>query len=202
MQLNHARRSGGFSLVELMVALVVGLIVVGAVLALITAIMKSNRETLQSTRLNQELRATMAVIAGDLRRSRGVGDPLTIATSAGGNPYKVIDTSTAGCAVYAYDGAPDGDCRAISVGTGAVWLGAAAPTGGACAVDCDDAKGGTQLNSDQVVISRLEFTPESASATVREFEITIEGHLVDTNPDVSAITRTLTQKIFVRSVGE
>ena len=71
------RRSSGVGLVELMVALVVGLVVVGAVLALVVAIMKSNRETLQSTRLNQELRATLALIANDLRRARSVADPLS-----------------------------------------------------------------------------------------------------------------------------
>ena len=70
----HAR---GFSLIELMVAMVVGLIVVGAVLALVVSIMKSNRQTLQSTRLNQEMRATLAVIANDLRRARSVTDPFS-----------------------------------------------------------------------------------------------------------------------------
>ena len=102
-------RAHGFSLVELMVALVVGLIVIGAVLALIVAIMKSNRETLQATRLNQELRATMAVVAADTRRARGVPDPLTTATAAGGNPYKSIDTATAGCIRYGYFDTTDDD---------------------------------------------------------------------------------------------
>ena len=59
-----------------MVALVVGLIVIGAVLALVMAIMKSNRETLQATRLNQELRATMAVVATDIRRATRVRGPV------------------------------------------------------------------------------------------------------------------------------
>ena len=58
-----APRQRGFSLVEMMVALVLGLVVTGAVLALVVAIIHSNRQTLQSTRLNQELRATLAVIA-------------------------------------------------------------------------------------------------------------------------------------------
>jgi prepilin-type N-terminal cleavage/methylation domain-containing protein len=73
------RNARGFSLVEMMVALALGLIVVTAVLALVLSIIRSNRQTLQSTRLNQELRATLAVIASDLRRARGVADPLTSA---------------------------------------------------------------------------------------------------------------------------
>ena len=73
------RNARGFSLVEMMVALALGLIVVTAVLALVLSIIRSNRQTLQSTRLNQELRATLAVIASDLRRARSVEDPLTTA---------------------------------------------------------------------------------------------------------------------------
>jgi Tfp pilus assembly protein PilW len=70
-----------------MVALVLSLIIAGAVLALVLAIIRSNRLTLQSTRLNQELRATLSVVAADLRRARGVDDPLSSALLVGGNPF-------------------------------------------------------------------------------------------------------------------
>ena len=68
---SHAQ---GFSLIELMVALVLSLIVAAAVLALVLAIIRTNRATLQTTRLNQELRATLSVVANEVRRARGVED--------------------------------------------------------------------------------------------------------------------------------
>lgn len=196
----------GFSLVELMVALVVGLIVIGAVLALIAAIMKSNRETLQATRLNQELRATMAVIAGDLRRARGVPDPMTTATAAAGNPYRMIDTTVAGCVRYGYfdstDDDGDGDSgndnyHALYLSRGKlVRASAASHAAATCAL------AGKQLGSDQVAITAFTLTPATASASTRQFTVTLTGHLVDADAALASVSRTITQTVFVRSVGE
>ena len=77
-------RQRGVSLIEMMIALVAGLVVSGAALALVLATMKSNSETIKATRLTQELRATADVIARDLRRARSVTDPIAnvdVATS-------------------------------------------------------------------------------------------------------------------------
>ncbi|MFS8064084.1 MAG: PilW family protein [Luteimonas sp.] len=205
--LNNTGRVGarGFSLVELMVALVVGLIVVGAVLALVVSIMKSNRQTLQSTRLNQELRATMAVIASDLRRGRSVTDPLTIAKRTGGNPYKAVDTSTANCVRFGYDGAIGGACRVIRSASGSIELAAAAPdSSGNCTTTSCTMAGGTKLGSSQVAITALTFTPTTTSTTAnttRKFDVTITGNLIDQDAELSSISRTITQTVFVRSIG-
>lgn len=197
-------KSTGFSLVELMVALVVGLIVVGAVLALVAAIMKSNRETLQSTRLNQELRATMAVIASDLRRSRSVTDPLTTAKAVGGNPYKNVDTSTAACVRYGYEGASGGNWHVIRRDTSTTPARIVLVAGDST-IDCTTTTGATVLGSDQVEITTLTFTPTTPAAAtaenVRSVDVTITGHLVDSNPELSGISRTLMQSIFIRSIG-
>ena len=79
LELPRRRRERGFTLVEMMVALALSLIVSAAVVALVVAIVRSNRQTLQATRLHQELRATLNLIASDMRRARSVGDPLTVA---------------------------------------------------------------------------------------------------------------------------
>lgn len=201
--------SRGFSLIELMVALVVGLIVVGAVLALIVAIMKSNRETLQATRLNQELRATMAVIATDIRRARGVEDPMTTATMTPTNvPYKDIDTSTAGCIRYGYFDVidDDGNGNAADDNYHSLYLfnGNVRRASKSLFADATCALGnvGKQLGSDQVAITSMTFTPATTSATAREFEVTLTGHLVDDDAALASISRTITQTVFVRSVGQ
>ena len=202
----HPKRQRGFSLVELMVGAVVGLIVSGAVIALILAIMRSNRQTLQSTRLNQELRATLAVIANDLRRARAVDDPLSTAMVAGGNPYGPVSTAIPGCVVFAYDNATDGPWHVIKLDSGRVVLqGAATKPDG-----CSPAGTPEVLGSNHVEIIGLTFTPTTTSATpplptdesfVREITVTIGGRLIDGDPSLSAITRTMAQTVYVRSVA-
>lgn len=182
------RRVAGFSLIELMVALVVGLVVIGAVLALILAVMRSNNQTILATRLTQELRATAAVIAADLRRAGGVDDPMTVATANAGrplNPFADIDVSTPGCILYAYANAPGGNFHAISLSNGSVLLAAGATR---AAAPCG---AGQRLNSDGVDIDTLEF-----NVAGRRIDMTIAGALAS-DPE---IRRTYTQTIFVRSV--
>ncbi|HVR80736.1 MAG TPA: prepilin-type N-terminal cleavage/methylation domain-containing protein [Luteimonas sp.] len=239
---SRSGKARGFSLIELMVALVVGLIVVGATLALVVAIMKSNRQTLQSTRLNQELRATMAVIVNDLRRSRGTTDPLTEAKLSDGERYnKNIAYSTAGCIRFGYADASGSNavppvatpsCHVImraTTGSDAnrVFLNTVPPVTTAfspgppavpktvtCDTTCPTAGAGTKLGSDQVEITALTFTPTSpctttnpcaplpAVDTVRSFDITVTGRLVDQDAELSSIYRTITQSVQIRSIGK
>lgn len=199
-------RVRGVSLVEMMVALVAGMIVVGAVLALVLAIVKSDRQTLQVTRLNQELRATLAVIANDLRRARSVGDPLSTAVIVTGNPYRAVSTATSGCVVYAYDGAIDGPWHVVRLLSGTVVMQGATARPATCSV------GGSPvaLGSRQVEITALSFTPTTTASTppvvtdegvVRDFTITITGRLIDQDTGLSSVTRTMSQDVYVRSVG-
>jgi type IV pilus assembly protein PilW len=206
MQFSKAR---GFSLIELMVALVLGLIVVGAVLALVTSIMKSNRQTIQSTRLTQELRATVAVIAADLKRARSVNDPLVTATATGGNPFKDINYATANCIRYGYDDASDDDgdgnasndnWHTIRLSGGRVVRASAATEAAAtCALT------GVKLGSDQILISALTFTPTAPAVpavdTVRSFDVTISGNLIDADAETASISRTITEAVYIRSIG-
>ena len=184
-------RAAGFSLIELMIALVVGLIVVGAVLALIVSMIRANNQTIQATRLTQELRATAMVIASDLKRARGVSDPFAAAKV----PIAAIDTidvSTPNCVIYGYQGASGGDYRVIHLdANNKVVLGATnTATSATCAIT------GNVLSSTQVSIDSMTF-----SLAGREIDVTLTGSLANPNSGTDAITRTLTQTVFVRSVG-
>jgi prepilin-type N-terminal cleavage/methylation domain-containing protein len=192
------RPAKGFSLVELMVGSVIGLIVIGAVTALVLSMMRSNRQTLQSTRLNQELRATLAVIANDLKRARGVEDPFTTATQPPSN-FDVVDSLTAGCVRYAYAGGPGGDWRSIrrDATSQRVVLSA-----GAAAANATCATTGVPLGSNQVFITALDIQPNVSNATVRRLDITITGRLNDPDSELSGITRTMRQTVFIRSIGD
>lgn len=202
----HAHHSRGFSLVELMVAMVLGLIVVGAVVALVVAIIRSDRQTLQSTRLTQELRATLSVIVNDMRRARSVDDPLSTALIPTGNPYGAVSTATAACAIYAYDGAINGPWHVVRLDAGRVVLQGSATRPVSCVL------GSTPfvLGSDQIEITALSFTPTTTATNppqasnesiVREFTVTIAGRLVDDDAQLRGITRTMSQTVYVRAVG-
>ncbi|WP_026289221.1 prepilin-type N-terminal cleavage/methylation domain-containing protein [Thioalkalivibrio sp. ALMg11] len=75
---NVARRSKGFTLVELMVGIVVGMIVIAAATSLYLTVIQSSAYTTQEARLTQETRITMDLIANDIRRS-GYSHPERIA---------------------------------------------------------------------------------------------------------------------------
>ncbi len=114
----------GFTLVEMMLAVVAGLIVSGAVLSFFMSTMKSSGEYVQSTRLSQELRNSMDLITRDLRRAgydddglKYVGNknvsPFTpLCLSATGAPTTCLQevaitgsaaNSTGDCIIYSYD---------------------------------------------------------------------------------------------------
>lgn len=62
-------REEGYTLIELMIGLIVGLIVLSGVIYIFLATLSSSRDVLNSTRLNQELSVLNDVIAGEIRRS-------------------------------------------------------------------------------------------------------------------------------------
>src|SRR5690606_24693218 len=140
-------------------------------------------------------RATAELISNDLRRARGVDDPLSVAKLAAGNPFKDI-TVAASCVQYAYDGGVGGDFRSVRLADGKVVIAA-----DAVAANCTTA--GVELTSGAVVIESLTFSaPGSPPADrVRRIDMTITGRLADPDPGVADIRRTISQSVFIPSVG-
>lgn len=106
----HGQR--GFSLIELMVALVVGLIVSGALLAFTISSVRANSEYVSAARLTQELRTVGQFIDSELRRAGYDEDSLAYVagtTATQFSPFSPIlldSTAGANCVIYAYDRAP------------------------------------------------------------------------------------------------
>ena len=112
----------GFSLIELMVSVTIGLMVAAGAVGLIVAIDRSNSEMIQSTRLTQELRALAGMVADDLKRSMRIYDPIAdVGQGASVNcpttgtlktplqPCYVVSTDPTGatatqCVTYGYTG--------------------------------------------------------------------------------------------------
>lgn len=139
------RRPMGFTLTELMVALTLGLLVIGSATALLVASLDANGRNIRATRLTQEVRAVSDVISGQLRRARYYPDALLNLGENGddddgdgrvtrldnifaSNPYEVIQVSGAGtvndgdpstvdgtCIQFSYGGASGGAFHAISL---------------------------------------------------------------------------------------
>ncbi|WP_197427177.1 prepilin-type N-terminal cleavage/methylation domain-containing protein [Noviluteimonas gilva] len=68
----------GFTLVELLVALALGLLVIAAALGFFLQLVRAGSETVLSTRLQQELRTTMGLIVMEVRRARGPGTEIAV----------------------------------------------------------------------------------------------------------------------------
>lgn len=97
-----SRRQHGFSLVELMVAVVAGLIVSGAIVTFMMSTFRSNAQYVQSTRLTQELRNTLDLVVRDLQRAGYDDDSLAFLGNTNVSPFAPILIS-GDCVIYAYD---------------------------------------------------------------------------------------------------
>ncbi len=211
-----AHTACGFGLIEMMIALVLGLIVSGSVIAFIGSVVRANAQTIRVTRLNQELRSVSEVIGHELRRARALSDPLVdIGNPSGATHVSSIGISVNGsCITYGYGGSGQGDFRAL-------WLDAGGNielARGSTAQACTDGTG-TVLNSPLVIITGLAIggatappfpvNPCSPAATScgNRFDITLSGRMrgdtmvrlgdETTNP----ITRTYYTSLQIRSTG-
>ncbi|VAW85225.1 hypothetical protein MNBD_GAMMA18-915 [hydrothermal vent metagenome] len=85
----------GFTLVELMISMLLGLIVIGGVITVFTNTVAANSSTIQTTRLNQEMRSIMEMIGSDLRRAGYFRD--AHCTTAARNLSAVATADNASC---------------------------------------------------------------------------------------------------------
>jgi len=110
-------KSLGFSMIELMIAMAIGLVVIGSVLAFTLSSIGTNTEYVQATRLSQELRNSMDFVSRELRRAgydQNVGSYTAkyslsnLVTSPFARIFTTNDadgdgTNGDGCVIYAYD---------------------------------------------------------------------------------------------------
>ncbi len=94
----------GFSLIEMMVSIFIGMLVALGAVSLVVAIDGANSETIQAARIDQEMRALASVIADEIKRARRLHDPISNVGQGGtlAGTFDTVDTSTAGCIVYGY----------------------------------------------------------------------------------------------------
>lgn len=156
-------RIGGFSLIELMIAMVAGLIVLGAVIAFTVSTVRAYGENIRSSRLTQDLRTSMTLIMRELRRAGFDGTSVTRVLTATSPSNFTAMTVSGECVVYRYDrgvGGAGGSAQATEVR--AIRRNAAAGTlqmnASTSTVDCTAATGWVDI-SDPQVVDITKFTP-------------------------------------------
>lgn len=101
----------GFGLVELMIAMAVGLFLMGGIVSIFGASAQAQSESMQTARLQQELRASLSIMRTDIRRAGYWGDALT--SLGANNPFTTATTDInvlngGSCILYSYDFNKDG----------------------------------------------------------------------------------------------
>lgn len=169
--LTHApNRQTGLTLTELLIGLVVGLIVLGGVIAIYLATFRGSTDVLRSARLNQELRAVTDIMSGDIRRAGywagavggGMTNPFMDRTAGTATDIHILDTGS--CVLYSYDatylagntvGTVDAADRfGFRLTNGAIMM----RSSGATADDCSDGTWEAVTDSKSVTIDSLTFS--------------------------------------------
>ncbi|NOQ14338.1 MAG: hypothetical protein GQ583_07680 [Methyloprofundus sp.] len=165
----NMKKQTGFSLVELMIAMLLGIIVVGGTIAMYVTTVRGGTNTINSARLNYDLDSVMQIMVNDIRRA-GYWGGATVNSLAVNNPFTVSGTNAGiqisnktgeednSCILYTYDEDGDGTLE-----TGEYFGfrhngdGIDMRVGGAFS-DCDGASWNNIIDSDKVVIEELSFT--------------------------------------------
>ena len=201
----------GYTLIELMISLVIGLVALAAVTSVFISMLGTNTTQMKTIRLNQELRGAMTNIVRDLRRSgfnayaaQQLGPPIASfgfsqLTLGGIAP---VDGSAQSTVNFAYDATYatyDPASPTIEVETFGYQLNNGAIR--ACKDTVSTCSNWERITDDSLVnISALTFLPKITSVgglNHTTITVTLTGNLIaDTN-----FTRTLVQTVVLRNPG-
>jgi len=94
------QKQSGLTLIELMIAMVLGLFVSAVTITIFSTTVRSNVENMKMIRLNQELRGAMTMMVDEIKRSGYSADPTKTAFI---NDFKAPLPLALGCLRYSYD---------------------------------------------------------------------------------------------------
>ena len=105
------KKQNGYTLIELMIAIAIGLIVVGATISIYITAVGSSSSTIKSARLNHDLEAVMALMINDIKRA-GYWKGAVVGADSRTNPFTAAATNInipiSTCILYSYDADNDG----------------------------------------------------------------------------------------------
>ncbi len=105
------KKQNGFTLIEIMISLLIGLIIIAATITIYVNTIKSSTDTIRSVRLNHDLDSALSLMENDIKRAGYWGGAIAGANSQL-NPFTVVTTApitnvqipTPSCILYSYDG--------------------------------------------------------------------------------------------------
>ena len=110
------KKQDGYNLMELMIALTVGLIIIAATITICISTIKASADIIKSARLNHDLDSAMALMVNDIRRAGywggrpGYDWGAMVGSDARDNPFTQDTTNlyvSGNCILYTYDGGKD-----------------------------------------------------------------------------------------------
>ena len=103
IKMNKQKKQSGFTMVELMVSSIIGLITLAGIITFFANTVQSNADGLKEVRLNQELRALMDVMVRDIRRAGYWRNANGIDSNIYATNDHAINIDNDDCITYAYD---------------------------------------------------------------------------------------------------
>jgi type IV pilus assembly protein PilW len=205
--LNNKLPMKGLTLIELMIAILVGFIVVAAVLTIYFSTVRGSSNTLKLTRLNQDLGVAMLIMSNDIRRAGYWGGAITganltqnpftdvevrnVGAAALQNPVPTIPV-TGNCITYSYDAnawpnaayniansaAPEAaEYFGFRLVNNAIQIKTQGTT--SQAVACDDGTWVNLTDPDEVTITALQFTLSAEYTATNSSGNTVTARSVD-----------------------
>lgn len=216
MPLIKLAKQNGFTLSEMMIALVVNSILFLALIGIFVADLEHYRKVINANRLQQQLQGVMDIMASDIRRAGYWGNASSdLDTNQNNNPFMAsgIDLAISGsCILFAYDKNSDGVLPAISSAYDDERYGyrltaqaiQARPPGAPFSCAASSSSWENLTDTKIINITNLTFGlttktvttgPGTIGIIMRSIDITITGQLVSD----ATITKTLTQHIRIRN---
>lgn len=212
----NSRMAKGFSLVELMVALVISAFLLTALVAVFVANVKQYDNVININRLNQQLETVLTLMTDDIRRAGYWSNASSlVGTNTNTNPFMAVGTDISvnganNCILFTYDhngtgtlpsisSASDDDRYGYQLSGGAIQV---RPPGASFACGATDWENATDTNI--INITALTFTlnsstvttgPASQGITVRSVNISVTGQLVSD----ATVSKTLTQTVKIEN---
>ncbi len=203
----RARAQAGVGLVELMIAMAIGLVLTSGAISLYVGTVKSNADLLKIVGIDQELHSIMDLMLRDLRRAGGHGRP-SMPAGSGANPFILDATSSFpgetanSCLTFSYDLDLDG---VLDTTTGDERFGFRLRNGAVevrrqgLACTASNMPGWEAVTDASVTrITTLQFTVNKVDAgaiDVRKVTIALAGHSISD----SSINRSLVREVHVRN---
>jgi prepilin peptidase dependent protein B len=190
--MNTQKQQSGITLIELMIAIVLGILVSGAVITIFITNVQSATENIKMVRLNQELRTVMGFVSDEIKRTG-------YSASSDEDYMAAWDTSTANCVIYSYDQNADGSAYAAATDRLGFRLSGGVVSWGQNVTSC--AAGNWQPLTETGVanISAVAITPNpivAGSLNINQIELTITGEITLNS---NTVQRQITETIRVRN---